>query len=335
MNKGENDLEDLFKESFSEFEADVNPSIWKNIQTGLKGAGIGVLIQTIFNKIGSTTLVAAVSSIAAVIATVLVMNFTNKTKTVPVSNKVDNKTVVKPDKASLKEIKTFLADGKSASAVNQKKIENEPKAEVKEEIKTDESAKAVEAVKKDKKKIQSVIKSLAEQPIATISASPVAGAVPLIVNLANSGSGKINKWSYGDGQKSTTGANPVHVFENPGVYTVLLTSTNADGRTSVDSVRIEATGNSSIASIPGSFSPNGDGVDDLFVFQSKNIVNMEVALFDKKGKVVYTWKGIDGKWDGKNQQGKQALDGIYYYIITADGVDGKKYEQKGAIKLTR
>jgi gliding motility-associated-like protein len=328
MNKGENDLEDFFKESFSDFEADVNPGIWKNIQTGLKGAGIGVLIQTIFNKIGSTTLVAAVSSVSAIIATILVMNFTSKQKATPVVvNRVD-KTVLKPDKASVKEIKTFLSDGKGKPEKTEEVVVPEIK-EKKEEEQTTFS------VKKDKKKIQSVIKSLAEQPIASISATPVAGTVPLIVNLANSGTGKVNKWSFGDGQKPNVAINPVHVFESPGVYTVLLTSTNADGRIAVDSVIIEATGNSSIASIPGSFSPNGDGVDDLFVFQSKNIVNMEVVLFDKKGKIVYTWKGIDGKWDGKNQQGKQAQDGIYYYIITADGVDGKKYEQKGSIKLTR
>ncbi|HSH67881.1 MAG TPA: gliding motility-associated C-terminal domain-containing protein [Bacteroidia bacterium] len=328
MNKGENDLEDLFKESFSEFEADVNPSIWKNIQTGLKGAGIGVLIQTIFNKIGSTTLVAAVSSISAVIATILVMNFTNKPKSIPTTNTKIDKTVLKPDKASVKEIKTFLADGKANPAEKpetKKIVKEEPKEEI----------KAVESVKKDKKKIQSVIKSLADQSIASISASPVAGTVPLIVNLANTGTGKINKWSFGDGQKQNNATNPVHVFENPGIYTIMLTSTSADGRVSVDSIKVEATGNSSIASIPASFSPNGDGVDDLFVFQSKNILNMEVVLFDKKGKIVYTWKGIDGRWDGKNQQGKQAQEGIYFYIITADGVDGKKYEQKGSIKLTR
>lgn len=326
MTKGENDFEDLFKESFSDFEADVNPSIWKNIQTGLKGAGIGILIQTVFNKIGSTTLIAAVSSVSAVIATVLVMNFTSKPKeNAAIINKTD-KTVVKPDKASVKEIKTFLSDGKGKAEI---------KPEIAPVVTEQKEEKAEFSVKKDKKKIQSVIKTFSAQPIASISATPVAGTVPLIVNLANIGTGKVNKWSFGDGQKPDVGANPVHVFETPGVYTVYLNSTNADGRVSIDSVKIEATGNSSIASIPGSFSPNGDGIEDLFVFQSKNIVNMEVLLFDKKGKTVYTWKGIDGKWDGKNQLGKQAQEGIYYYIITANGIDGKKYEQKGSIKLTR
>jgi gliding motility-associated-like protein len=328
MNKGENDLEDLFKESFTDFEAEVNPGIWKNIQTGLKGAGIGVVIQTIFNKIGSTTLVATISSVSAVIATVLVMNFINKPKPTPVVNKED-KTILKPDQATVNEIKTFLADGKGKGKVEVNPLADDGIIVQKEEV------KALELIKKDKKKIQSVIKSLSVEPIASIYASPVAGAVPLIVNLANNGTGKINKWSFGDDKKTNVAANPIHVFETPGVYSILLTSTNADGRIAVDSVKIEVTGNSSIASIPRSFSPNGDGIDDLFVFQSKNIVNMEVLLFNKKGKIFYTWKGIDGKWDGKNQQGKQAKEGTYYYIITADGVDGKKYEQKGSINLTR
>ena len=325
MDKGENNLEDLFKESFTDFEADVHPTIWKNIQTGLKGAGIGVLIQTVFNKIGSTTIVAAVSSLSAIVATVLVMNFTSKPKTV-LTTKKEDKTLVKPQKATVKQIKTFLATEKTQSKAIINNAEKEPS---KEEIKT------IELVKKDKKKIQSVIKSFAEQPIAAISATPVAGTVPLIVNLANTGTGKINKWSFGDGNKPNVAANPVHVFETPGIYTVMLTSTNAEGRTSVDSVKVEVTGNSSIASIPGSFSPNGDGIDDLFVFQSKNIVNMQVVLFDKKGTIHYTWKGIDGKWDGKNKEGKQAKEGMYFYIITAEGIDGKKYEQKGSINLIR
>lgn len=327
MNNGENDFEDLFKESFEKFEADVNPTIWKNIQTGLKGAGIGVLIQTIFNKIGSTTIVAAVSSVSAVIATVLVMNFTNKPKTIVVEPKAD-KTVVKADQASVKEIKKFLSDGKGTTEA--KPVNTELIAEQK----ATEEVTNTASIKTNKTKIQSVIKSLSGQPIASISATPVAGTVPLIVNLNNAGIGKINKWTFGDKQRPDNSSNPVHVFETPGVYTIVLTSTSPDGRISTDSVKIEATGNSSIL-IPNSFSPNGDGKDDLFVFNSQNITSMEVLIFDKKGKTIFKSKGIDCKWDGKNQQGKVSQEGIYYYMVSAYGTDGKKYEQKGSIQLIR
>jgi gliding motility-associated-like protein len=192
-----------------------------------------------------------------------------------------------------------------------------------------------DASKKDKKKIESVINKFSEEPIASISASPVGGTVPLIVNLTNTGTGKVNKWTFSDGKKANTASNPVHVFETPGVYSVILSSINADGKTATDSIKVEVTGNSSITSIPTEFSPNGDGVLDVFVLQSKNIAHMNAKIFDKKGTVVYKSEGIDARWDGNDLQGKKAKEGIYFYLINAEGVDGKKYEQKGSINLTR
>jgi gliding motility-associated-like protein len=170
--------------------------------------------------------------------------------------------------------------------------------------------------------------------VASISASPIGGTVPLIINLSNNGNAAVNKWDFGDGQKET-GMNPVHVYDVPGVYTVRLTSTTAEGKTSVDSVKIEVTGNSSISSIPTSFSPNGDGVNDVLTFKSKFIANISSVIVDKKGHTVYSWDGIDFQWDGKDQKGVPAAEGTYFYIINAMGVDGKKFEQKGNIILTR
>jgi len=49
MKKNDN-LEDLFKDSFEDFEADVKPKTWDNIQAALKGAGIGIFIKTLINN---------------------------------------------------------------------------------------------------------------------------------------------------------------------------------------------------------------------------------------------------------------------------------------------
>jgi len=51
--------------------------------------------------------------------------------------------------------------------------------------------------------------------------------------------------------------------------------------------------------------------------------------------LVYKWVGVDGRWDGTTLKGEKVMAGIYYYIVNAEGVDGKKYEQKGKIKLIR
>ena len=62
-------IEDLFKDSFENFEAEVSPSVWKNVQAALKGAGLGLLGKMLINKMGANAIVGIVSSAAAVVAT--------------------------------------------------------------------------------------------------------------------------------------------------------------------------------------------------------------------------------------------------------------------------
>lgn len=337
----ENDIDDLFKKSFENFEAQVKPSIWKNIQVGLKWGGAGLVVKFILNKMGTNTIVAVLSSAATVVSTVMVMNWTNgnnEKTSLDVKNSTESIVpVVKADpvlSVDTKEQIEPVAEVSPIKTTTVPSVENTPE----EEKQTKEllpETDPLESVKEDKQKIKSVISSFSGQSIASISASPVGGSVPLIVSLMNTGNGNNNKWMYSDGKKENNSLNPVHVFETPGIYTVTLISTNMEGKTAVDSIQIEVTGNSSISTIPTLFSPNGDGIADVFTFQSKNMVNMKVEIFDKKGVIFYRWLGNGGKWDGKNLKGGKAKEGTYFYFITAEGVDGKKYEQKGAINLAR
>lgn len=318
-------MEDMFKDSFEDFESDVSPGVWSNIQTALKGVGIGLLVKALVNKIGTNTLVAVISSAAAVIGTVVIMNWGGKTPPKPtVANKTNTKTTLeKPKIVPAEEIREFLSDSKETGKENAKTVESSYNQEL---------VKGSGSIKKEK--INEVISEFSNHTVASVSASPIGGTVPLIVNISNSGTGKINKWNFGDGQKET-GVNPVHVYDVPGVYTIALTSFGADGKTFTDSVKIEVTGNSSISSIPTTFSPNGDGEVDVFSVNSKDIANMNVLIFDKTGTTIYKWQGTKGQWDGKDLNGKPAKEGTYFFIVDAVGVDGKKYDQKGKINLVR
>lgn len=339
----ENDIDDLFKKSFENFESTVKPSIWKNIQVGLKWGGVGLVVKFILNKVGTNTVVAVLSSAATVVSTVMVMNWTNNKEKAPLDVKTGTESTVSvKNPVPARDVDMKDQKEQNQPIVEDQKIENTStpivENKVNEEKQKAESLPEIEPLesdKEDKQKIKSVISSFSEQSIASISASPVGGSVPLIVSLMNTGNGNNNKWIYSDGKKENNSSNPVHVFETPGVYTVTLISTNLEGKTEVDSIKIEVTGNSSLSTIPTLFSPNGDGVADVFTFQSKNMVNMKVEIFDKKGVIFYKWSGNGGKWDGKNLKGGKAKEGTYFYIITAEGVDGKKYEQKGAINLAR
>jgi len=323
MKKNEN-IEDLFKDKFEDFEADVTPTVWSNIQTALKGAGIGLLIKTLINKIGTNTLVAVVSSAATVVSTILIMQWTgNSDKATAEKNQPGKTEAVVPVKEEVVQPENKMVEtpknNSAAVEVSKEKIDNS-------------SNKGT--IKISKNQINEAVKEINRKQIAFISPSTVAGAVPLVVNFENLGNGKINRWEFGDGKSAKNTANPVHLYDVPGIYTVLLYSKNVDGMSAVDTVTIEVYGNSSLPAQPTMFSPNGDGVNDLFVFQTKEIIEMDASIVDENGKMVFNC-GIGCKWDGKDKSGKDVKVGKYYYMIKAIGVDGKKYERKGIINLTR
>ncbi len=317
-------FEDLFKEKFENYEVEVRSTVWSNIQTGLKGAGIGILIKTLINKLGSNTIVAIVSSAATVVSTVLIMQWTNNS---------DKTAVVTKDKvipSTIKEepnIENTVE--KEIPLVNSEKS-NTPANQIKENTNTKNNTIAT------KNELNNVIKDISKKQVAFISSSTVAGPVPLIVNFENIGNGKINRWDFGDGKKDKNNSNPVHAYDVPGFYTVLLTSTNADGVTAVDTLKIEVYGNSSLSNTPISFSPNGDGADDYFSTDPKNIKELSAKIIDPNtNRIVYQWKGINGRWDGKDKKGNDVSEGIYYYVFSAIGLDGKKIELNGKVKLVR
>ncbi len=323
-------IEDLFKDSFEDFEAEVNPSVWSNVKTGLKGIGLGFLGKSILNKIGTNTLVAIVSSAATVVGTVAVMHWTGnavksteQAKTVTAPTIVEKSIVEKAIETKEEKPLTLKEEAKPSVTV----VNDEPMKETKI---------VVEPFHKDKKKIQSVINTYSKSTVSNVFASPVGGSVPLIINLSNTGMGINNRWKFGDGTKEEKGDNPVHVYITPGIYTITLISTDANGNIAIDSTqKIEVTGNSSLVATPRELTPNGDGVNDVFSFNGKNIIKMSGQIFDKKGNIIFECDKVGDKWEGKNRNGDDAKEGLYYYYMTAEGKDGKKYDQKGYIKLTR
>src|ERR1700746_653568 len=146
------ELEDMFKKSFENFEAEVNPGVWKNIQTGLRGAGLGVLAKMLLNKIGTNAIVAIVSSAATVVGTVLVMNYSGNKAETPKNNTATGPKQIaeKPAPVSVKEIKNFLATPEETP--KKEETQNTNNAQV------DNSA--IVSNKNDKKQIQKAISEL-------------------------------------------------------------------------------------------------------------------------------------------------------------------------------
>jgi gliding motility-associated-like protein len=89
--------------------------------------------------------------------------------------------------------------------------------------------------------------------------------------------------------------------------------------------------------VPNVFTPNDDGVNDIYFLKTTNITMVTVVIFDRWGHKVYELTSNTGNiaWDGKNQQGAKVSEGTYYYILKGEGIDGKAYNKKGTISLYR
>jgi len=70
--------------------------------------------------------------------------------------------------------------------------------------------------------------------IADFIGSPTDGVAPLRVQFLDSSTGypTMWNWDFGDGNVASGTANPVHIYSEPGIYTVSLTATSITGATS-------------------------------------------------------------------------------------------------------
>ena len=83
------------------------------------------------------------------------------------------------------------------------------------------------------------------------------------------------------------------------------------------------------------FTPNGDLDNEIFYFDNHGMDILSVMIFNRWGQKVFETDVSSAQWDGKNLKGNDELAGTYFYVLTAQGEDGYRYEEKGAIILLR
>lgn len=180
---------------------------------------------------------------------------------------------------------------------------------------------------------------------ADFTLDPDKGEAPLEVTFTdNSVRGAIYKWEFGDDSVSTLKSPPPHIYYRPGEYSVLLTIES--DLHCIDSLRSEPiVVDPSELKIPNVFTPDGDGINDFFIVESKSLKNINVEIFSRSGLRVYSFygEGVSLKdwqgWDGTvNRSSIKATPGVYFYIIRAQGWDDKIYtgkEYRGFLYLFR
>lgn len=125
-------------------------------------------------------------------------------------------------------------------------------------------------------------------------------------------------WDFGDSTYSTEW-HPLHMFRNAGIYTILLIVTTSDG--CLDSIyAIDTITRVNIdVNMSNAFTPNGDGVNDLFKPNMNCVGNLNYILkiFSRWGELIFETNDAAAGWDGR-YRGKPVPIGAYVYFVNYD-----------------
>lgn len=150
------------------------------------------------------------------------------------------------------------------------------------------------------------------RPIAAFTQNVASGNAPLVVNFFNQSTGDISSynWAFGDGGFATE-QNPIHIFNNPGVYNVTLTVTGPGGSSNVSrQISVQSVS----APVAGFTQDQTSGPPPLNVqFTNQSTGNISQ----------YLWNFGDGSTSSEVSPAHQfTMVGTYNIILTVTGPGG-------------
>ena len=88
--------------------------------------------------------------------------------------------------------------------------------------------------------------------------------------------------------------------------------------------------------MPNAFTPNGDGINDIYKAKDgyQSIVEFHAYIYNRWGQKLYEWTDPSQGWDGKHN-GKDVKQGVYFVLVKAKGADGRKFNIKRDVNLLR
>lgn len=159
----------------------------------------------------------------------------------------------------------------------------------------------------------------------------------MTVNFTDNSTTGVNWfWDFGDGNTSTE-QNPTHTFSGVGTYLITLTVTDGNNCTDLFTITIEVDEDYS-AYFPNAFSPNLDGINDVFYPQINGINNStyQLVIFDRWGEKLFETNDPLIGWNGNIlSSSKNASQGVYSYKAIFATYGGKEFVHTGIITLIK
>jgi len=143
-------------------------------------------------------------------------------------------------------------------------------------------------------------------------------------------------WYFGDGDSVSSVESPLHTYADTGTYTVTLIVMNSVG--CVDTFEAEIIVHPDMYFyFPSTFTPNGDGLNDIFTAYGLGIEKYEMLIFNRWGNLIFQSNSMGIGWDGKTATGLAEQE-VYIAVFNIEGdVDGvlQRVKHIGRVTLLR
>ena len=172
-------------------------------------------------------------------------------------------------------------------------------------------------------------------PLAEFEASPEeVNIYEAEINILNTSlGGNSYSWNF-NSEFTSIDFEPTIIYNDTGVYNIVLAVSSLNNCVDTTNHFIRITPVTSIY-IPNTFTPNGDGYNDTFIYNGFGIdeSTAQFSIFDRWGALVYyTEKGIP--WNGTYKNEIVPLD-TYIYKFYCRDILGKPHEHIGHITLLK
>lgn len=140
-------------------------------------------------------------------------------------------------------------------------------------------------------------------------------------------------WSFGDGDSSLA-ENPSHTYRDTGEYLVSL-FVESDKGCKDTTTYILVVNDIYTFYVPTAFTPDNDGVNDVFRVFGRNIdeKTYNLKIYDRWGEVIWQTNKLDDGWDGKAKNNKKVKPGIYIWYASFYDKLGKYHEETGKVTV--
>jgi gliding motility-associated-like protein len=150
-----------------------------------------------------------------------------------------------------------------------------------------------------------------------------------LINVVNQSVGAEEfLWRFGDTENSTL-FEPNHSYSQAGNYCIWLIAKNDFG--CVDSIKdcVKINPNYTLF-VPNSFTPNGDGLNDVFIPLAQSVKEYEMTIFNRWGLKVFNSLQLEYGWDGGTE-----AQGAFNYVIQVKTLGGEEKIYSGSVTLYR